>query len=112
MKKILFLITLLVVSHSAYAESYTEVNNLKVKSVFAGYEEGWAFFELESTVVNPNGCVSGQNKIMGIDPERSDVDQVLSVLLYAHSSGRTIGIQIYNESCVYDHPVIRRVRVF
>ena len=95
----------------AIAEPYSNVYGLIVEDVYAGYEGGIIFFGVDSNVTNPNNCPAGAQRIIGIDPNRGSVDHVLSVLLYAHASGKKVDIQVYDESCVGNHIVARRVKV-
>ena len=103
--KILFF---LAISSGVFAESYTAANGLKVTSVFAGYENGEAFFEVNGAAVNPASC--GGTPI-AVDATRSNAGQVLSVLLYAHAAGKTVDLHIYDESCLGGHRVLRRIKV-
>lgn len=116
MRHLFFLSLILSIFHSSYvfSELYTQTDNIyEVKSIFSGYEEGWVFFQIDGQVPNPNNCTSGDggNSILGVDPTRSNADQVLSVLLYAQATSQKVGFQIYDSSCVGSHRVIRRVRV-
>jgi len=93
-----------------WSEEYTYVNGLEVTEVYAGYEEKNAFFSVAGDIANPATC--GVTKsVIAVDPVRSDVNQALSLLLYAHASGKRVDIQIYNESCFSSHRIMRRVKV-
>ncbi len=94
-----------------YSEQYTYIKDLKVVAVLAGYKEGNLFFEVDKKIENPNNCIAGGGKIIGVDPERGNIDHVLSLLLYAHAAQKKIGIQVYNSSCFGNHMVIRRIEV-
>lgn len=112
MYKYFFLICISVLfSIKSYGETYTYVNGLIVKEIYAGYEEGHIFFGVNKDVANPNGCSSGAQRTIGVDPSRGNVDHVLSVLLYAHAANKNVDIQVYDSSCIANHIVIRRVKV-
>ncbi|WP_143247568.1 hypothetical protein [Agaribacterium haliotis] len=104
----LLCLSLSLLSKFSLAESYSHSYNLKVTSVYAGYIKKNAFFEVDSELSNNAGCTA---KAIAVDPERSDVEQVLSVLLYAHATGKLVDLQIYNESCFDSHRILRRVKV-
>lgn len=107
------IIGILVFGISAFvnAESYTYVSGLTVNNVYAGYVEGHVFFDVNSDVPNLNNCSAGGQRTIGADPARGNIDHVLSILLYAHAAGKKIDIQVYDQSCISNHIVIRRVKV-
>ncbi|WP_054113242.1 hypothetical protein [Marinagarivorans algicola] len=111
MFKIMILSVAVFFSSFCYSEQYTYISDLKVVAVLAGYEEGNLFFEVDKKIENPNDCVAGRGKTIGVDPDRGNIDHVLSLLLYAHAAQKTVGIQVYNSSCFSNHMVIRRIEV-
>jgi len=106
--KILLISIIYFFSAYALAEPYTPSNGHKVTSVFAGYLDKEAFFEIDGAGINPAECTGTP---IAIDPQKSDVSHVLSILLYAHASGKSVDLQIYNESCLGGHRVLRRIKV-
>ena len=88
--------------------------DLKVTKIMTGYSGGEAFFLLEQEVLNPNDCsgTTPTNRVLAIDPTKSNVDQVISVLLTAFSLGKNVEVQIYDNSCFKGHAVIRRVAIY
>jgi len=96
---------------SVFAEEYIYVSGLNVTDVFVGYEEGNLFFTVNDSVDNPAECIAGGGSTLSVDPDRSNANHVLSVLLYAHASNKKIDIQVYKSSCFSNHRIIRRVKV-
>ena len=111
MFKLIVVILVFGVSVFANAESYTNVNGLTINNVYAGYVEGHVFFDVDSDVPNLNNCSAGGQRTIGADPARGNIDHVLSILLYAHAAGEKIDIQVYDQSCISNHMVIRRLKV-
>jgi len=97
---------------SAYvnSESYTPSNGHKVTSVYSGYTSKEAYFEISGAGINPAAC-SGANGPIAVDSQKSDVGHVLSLLLYAHATDKTVDLQLYDESCWGGHRVLRRIKV-
>ena len=108
MLKGFFAFHLLLFSLLANATNYTSSNGHNVESVYAGYSDKIAFFEISGSAPNPNDCAGVPIRV---DPEKSDVNQVLAILLYAHAAGKEVDLQIYTDGCIDSHRVLRRVKV-
>lgn len=74
-------------------------------------QKGTCFFDVDMPVSNPNDCSAGNQKTIGFDPNRGNIDHVLALLLYAQAAGKSIDIQVYNQSCLSNRIVIRRIKV-
>ncbi len=111
--KIFFIFVALVITLPSYAGQVTQ-GGLKVTKVLTGYSNGEAFFVLNNTPLNPNDCsaTASSFKTSAIDLAKSDVSQVLSVLLTVFTSGKEVEVQIYDDRCFSSHAVIRRVAVY
>ncbi|WP_444896763.1 hypothetical protein ACJJI5_09595 [Microbulbifer sp. EKSA008] len=113
LNRMLFLIVTLF-SLSVSAEEYTYIGGLDVVHVNAGYSDRDAYFTVgESVSENPAGCSNGvgNEAVFAVDADRSDVNQVISLLLFAYSTGKEVNIQVWNDSCSSGFRVIRRVQV-
>jgi len=108
MLKYVGILILSLLSVAVHAESYTTTSDLKVTSVFAGYENNGAFFEVDGDAGSSASCSNGA---IAVDPARSNVNHVLSVLLYANATGKSVDLQLYNASCLDGHKVLRRIKV-
>jgi len=99
----------LVVSMSSYASHAGQVtqSDLNIVKVMAGYTGGEAYFFVNKDPLNPHQCslTRGAYRILAVDPDRSNVDQVLSILLAAQISGKKVEIQVYNDGCFNGHAV-------
>jgi hypothetical protein len=117
MRKIMFkisiLISTLLFAAPASAGTVTQ-GNVNVVKVLAGYTSGEVYFYTDIAPVNPNNCsiTNDNNKILAVDPSKSNVDQVLSILLMAKASNAKLEIQVYDDSCYGSYAVIRRVAVY
>lgn len=107
-KNTMFLVLFSLLASHAEAEAYTASYGLKVTAIYAGYSEKQAYFEVSGSIADPAEC-GGQP--IKVDPARSDVGHVLSVLMYAQASEKTVDLHIYNESCEGGHRVLRRIKV-
>lgn len=113
MKKALLLLAIMFISSVAYAGQVTQ-SGLKVSKVMTGYQGGQIYFLVDKKPVNPKGCRSpdeGYNALV-VDPQKSDVSQVLSVLLTAKVSRSNIEIQVYDDYCFDDYAVLKRVAIY
>ncbi|WP_157771171.1 hypothetical protein [Shewanella algae] len=89
-------------------------SNLRVTKVMAGYSGGEIYFFVDKLPNNPRKCANPYSdyNILVVDPARSDISQVLSVLLTAKVSNSNIEIQVYDDYCFNEHAVVRRVAVY
>lgn len=112
-KLLLIAVTMLVFVSPAHAGQVTQ-GGLKVTKIMTGYSGGEAFLVIDKTPLNPNDCsaTTSTSKTLAVDPSKSDVDQVISVLLTAFTSGKDVEVQIYDNSCFNGHAVIRRVAIY
>lgn len=104
--KYVFMVCLLLLVSKAQAFS---VSNMSVEKVFVGYGHGGIFFSVATEIQdNPKGCgVVGAT--FSVDPSLSNVEHVLSVLLAAHLSDRSIDFEVYDTLCFQNHRVIRKI---
>ncbi|CCO50084.1 exported hypothetical protein [Vibrio nigripulchritudo SOn1] len=112
MKKLFVLLSALF-SFALSAGQVTQTG-LKVTKVMAGYPNGEVYFYVDKLPKNPKNCANprSNHNILVVDPKRSDVSQVLSVLLTSKASHSNIEIQVYDDYCLNDYAVIRRVAVY
>lgn len=89
-------------------------SNLNVTKVMAGYSNGEIYFFVNNPPLNPKGCTApkGNYNILAVDPARSDINQVLSILLMAKATNAKVEVQIYDNDCFNNHAVIRRVAIY
>ena len=100
-----------VISTTCYGGSVTQ-NGLRITKVLAGYDQGQIYFFLDNAPLNPQECIhSNSANVVVVDPDRSDVSQVLSILLLAKASDVPIDIQVYDDYCLGGYAAIRRVGV-
>ncbi|WP_039983663.1 hypothetical protein [Vibrio sagamiensis] len=112
--KVLATIILLLTSFMSISGVVTQ-GSLKVKKILTGYPEGEIYFLVDRQPVNPNNCTltaPGHMMLLAVDPKRSDVSQVLSVLLTAKASSSNIEIQVYDDYCRGNYGVIRRIAIY
>ncbi len=110
MKKFIYLL-LLSTSIGVSAETIT-VSGTTVTKVFAGYSHKGIFFNISaSETSDPAECGAGLPHTFFVDPDFSDVNHVLSVLLYAHASSKTVDVEFYDNQCTQNHRVIRKIAV-
>ena len=105
---------LLVVTFSSVAlAGVAGQGGLKVSNVMAGYATGEIYFAVNNTPVNPANCsnTSENNMVLIVDPDKSDVSLVLSILLTANTTDKKIDIQVYDDVCKNGYAVIRRVKI-
>ena len=109
----LLLLFILFETPIAYAGQVTQ-GGLKVTKVMTGYSGEEAFFLVDEVPSNPNECVGTTSTyhVLAVDPSKSNVDQVVSILLTAFASGKNIEVQVYDDSCFNGHAVIRRVAIY
>lgn len=109
----LFLISIVFFSFSAFAGQVTQ-GGLKVTKVMAGYDGGEVYFLVDRAPLNPKECASTTSSyyVLGVDPLKSNTDQVISVLLTALLTGKQVEIQVYDDDCLNQHAVIRRVAIY
>lgn len=112
MRYFIFFIVALVSVTPCMAGQVTQ-GDLKVTKVMAGYQEGQIYFYVDKTPQNPKNCSStNDGKVLVVDPNRSDVSHVLSVLLTAKASNSSVEVQIYDDYCYGGYAAIRRVAVY
>lgn len=111
--KIIFVVCGVFYSVAAISGQVTQ-GDLQVTKVMTGYSSGEAFFFVNKEPANPSGCsnTASSSFILAVDPDKSDVEQVLSVLLTAFVSGRHFEVQVYDNTCFSGHAVIRRVAIY
>lgn len=109
----IFLLLMVLTSPFAVAGKVTQ-DDLKVTRVMTGYLSGEAFFLVDKPPANPNGCpgTTASYYVLAVDPSKSNVDQVVSVLLTAFVSGKNVEVQVYDDDCFSGHAVIRRVAIY
>ena len=79
----------------------------------AGYANDEVFFYIDKAPKNPNGCShSDVSNILVVDPNKSNVSLVLSILLMAKATDSSIEIQIYDNTCSGNYAVIRRIAIY
>ena len=103
---------MLIMSSSVFAGTVAQ-GGLKVTKVMAGYQTGELYFHVDKDPLNPMECsnTSNNDHIFVVDPNKSDVSHVLSVLLTAKTTGSEIELLIYNDACFRGYAVIRRVGI-
>ena len=113
MKSTMLFLAFMVFSLAVNAGQVTQ-SDLKVSKIMAGYQGGEIYFFVDKDPVNPKGCGNPKSgyKILIVDPLKSDVSQILSVLLTAKASQSKIEIQVYDSYCLGDHAVVRRVAIY
>ncbi|WHI50438.1 hypothetical protein P3339_18645 [Microbulbifer sp. MLAF003] len=91
MKYLLSLILFL--SFSASANDWS--GPVKVVEIIAGYKDGFVLFRTSGDIVNPNDC----QDTYSLDPENSNVELALSLLLAAQRSDSEVEIGIDPSNC-------------
>ena len=99
-------------SSSVYSD-VVQQGNLQVVNVMAGYANGEIYFYVDQTAVNHSNCsnTTSNNKIFMVDPQKSDVNIVLSILLTANTTGKKVEVQVYDDGCNNGYAVIRRIKI-
>ena len=111
MKKVFFIVITLM-SCYAYSGNPT-VSGVGVSKVYAGYSHNGVFFDIsEDENRNPALCVAGLPRTFVADPSINNVEHLLSVLLYAHASGKIVEVEFYTDQCFQGHRVVRKVAVY
>ena len=113
MKNLLVLLFIVVMSPLVSAGHVTQ-SGLKITKVMAGYEGGEIYFFVDGIPKNPKGCASpntGYNMLV-VNPAKSDVPQVLSILLMAKAADSSIEVQIHDDQCFLNNAVIKRVAIY
>ena len=91
---------------------YVTQNGLRIAKVLAGYDQGQVYFFLDKPPLNPQECNNSNSaNVVVVDPDKSDVSQILSILLLAKASDLPIDIQVYDDYCLGGYAAIRRVGV-
>lgn len=112
MKIYAFIIAMLLITAPCLAGQVTQ-GDIKITKVMAGYQDGQVYFYIDKTPLNPQNCTQSNNgKVLVVDPNRSDVSHVLSVLLTAKASNANVEVQIYDDYCYSGYAAIRRVAVY
>ena len=110
--KSLILTLLMLVSISTAIASELDA---KVTAVMSGYSHGGIFFAIDKKVPNNGGCPkygSSSKYVVGVDPNKSNVAHVLSVVLTAKTTGSIIDVRIYGSgACFEGWPVLDRIKV-
>lgn len=84
-----------------------------VTKVYSGYSHKGIFFKVSTgDARNPSGCKAGLNQTFAVDPEFSNVNHVLSVLLFAQAATKQVEVEFYSDKCYQNHRVIRKVAVY
>ncbi len=111
--RLLVTLIILCVTSPALAGQVAQ-NDLFIEKILTGYMDGEAFFVIDKEPLNPNDCsgTTATNSTLAIDPAKSNVEQVLSVLLTALTTKKKIEVQIYDNTCYKGHAVIRRVAIY
>ena len=107
------LLLLVATFSSAALSGVVSQGELKVSNVMAGYATGEIYFAVDNTPVNSANCsnTSENNMVLIVDPDKSDVSLVLSILLTANTIDKEIDIQVYDDACKNGYAVIRRVKI-
>jgi len=112
MNKLLIVFYIIFLSLPANAGTVTQ-SNLKVTKVMAGYVNNEVFFYIDKAPKNPKECSHSEvSNILVVDPNKSDVSLVLSILLMAKATDSSIEVQIYDDTCSGNYAVIRRIAIY
>ena len=97
-------------SHAGYVTQ----GSLKVQRVQVGYAGGVMYFSIDKAPKNPRSCknTSSSNRLVAVDPSKSEVSQVLAVLLSAQATKSSVELQIFDDTCLNDFAVLRRIAVY
>ena len=103
-------LVLLAMTSTSYAGQY--VSGSTIKSVWAGYSDGYILFETNEGLSNPNSCSGGQYYAM--DQGSADVDSALAILLSAQARGAKINFVIDTSKCQSQtsKPLVLRLGVY
>ena len=85
---------------------YHEVN---VTRVYAGYDDGRVFFDVDVTKLNPFNCINTSS--YAIDPSRKDSKAMLLILLTARATGNTVSVGVEEDQCFYNYISVHRLGV-
>ena len=112
MKIFALLISALLTATPCLAGQVTQ-GDLKITKAMAGYQEGQIYFYIDKTPQNPQNCThTNSENVLVVDPNKSEVSHVLSMLLTAKASNANVEVQIYDDYCYGGYAAIRRVAVY
>jgi len=94
---------------SQSAEWWNWYEPLEVKDIRVQGNRGVVSFRTEELINNPKPCISDDYYVL--QPTEMN-DQLMSVLLAAHASGKKVGINVDGTQCgPYGRPVVTQVRI-